>query len=102
MKALYLFTIFLFSISCFSQTKTEKTIFDDIPVGTTSKIYIKNTVAAIGHALIDDILEFSPTTKSETYEVAAPLLYTQEINLTDENYSGLEIENATIKIETEI
>lgn len=77
--------------------------FDNTPYGDpTSKIYIKNTVASIGHALIDDILEFSPTTNSETYEVATPLLYTQAIDLTDANYSGLNIENATIKIESQI
>lgn len=74
--------------------------FSNTPYGDpTSKIYIKNTVAPLGYALIEDILEFSPTSQTETFEVAVPLVYTQTIGLTDANYSGLGIENATLTIE---
>lgn len=77
--------------------------FSNTPYGDlTSKIYLKNTQAAIGHVLLDDILEFIPTTQTQTCELAEPLVYTQTINLTDENYVGLNIENATIKIEDAI
>ena len=75
--------------------------FDDTPYGDrTSKIYIKNTVAPLGYALIMDILEYQPIDKNTTVELQQTATYTQTINLTDENYIGLNIENATVKIET--
>lgn len=60
MRVAFLLTILLISISSFSQTKTEKTIFDQIPVGTTSKIYLNLTghqLNAIG-SFKDDLLQF--------------------------------------------
>lgn len=75
--------------------------FNNTPYGDpTSKIYLKNTVAGSGHALLQGALEFTASAQTQTCQLAEPKVYTQSLDLTDTNFTGLNIESATIKIET--
>lgn len=73
-------------------------IFNNVPFNDTGdvNIYYKQTASDGEHDFDTEVVSTSMTSSTMTEEVFNPPASTKTLNLTDENYEGLPIENGTI------
>lgn len=75
-------------------------VFDNVPYGSSGnpfQLYFKQLSTDDGHNIFEGVISVSMESQTQTDYVLNTPISTQNITLTDANYSGLPIPNATLE-----